>query len=128
LIVRGICCLAPGIKGISDNIRAISIIDKYLEHARVFIFHNKGEELVYLSSADLMVRNLNHRVETMFPIFDKHLQYIIKNIMKIQLSDNVKARIHDHKNHNKYAKNDGMPVRSQYDIYYFIKRRLEKVD
>jgi len=128
LIIRGICCLAPGIKGISDNIRAISIIDKYLEHARVFIFHNKGEELVYLSSADLMVRNLNHRVETMFPIFDKHLQYIIKNIMKIQLSDNVKARIHDHKNHNKYAKNDGMPVRSQYDIYYFIKRRLEKVD
>ena len=128
LIVRGICCLAPGIKGISDNIRAVSIIDKYLEHARVFIFHNKGKELIYLSSADLMVRNLNHRVETMFPIHDEHLQYIIKTIIKIQLSDNVKARLHDLKNNNKYAKNDGMPVRSQYDIYYFIKRRMEKAE
>ncbi len=128
LIVRGICCLAPGLKGISENIKAVSIVDKYLEHARVFIFHNKGDELIYLSSADLMVRNLNHRVETMFPIFDEYLKYIIKTIIKIQLSDNVKARLHDYKNNNKYAKNDGMPVRSQYDIYYFIKRRMEKDD
>ena len=75
-----------------------------------------------------MVRNLNHRVETMFPIFDEYLKYIIKTIIKIQLSDNVKARLHDYKNNNKYAKNDGMPVRSQYDIYYFIKRRMEKDD
>ena len=126
LIVRGICCLAPGISGVSENIKAISIVDKYLEHARVFIFHNDGDELVYLSSADLMVRNLNHRVETMFPIFDEHLKYIIRTILKIQLTDNVKARLHDFKNLNRYNKNEGLPVRSQYDIYYFIKRRLDK--
>ena len=70
LIIRGICCLVPGIKGLSDNIEAISIVDRYLEHARVFIFHHSGEDLLYLSSADWMVRNLTYRVETAFPVYD----------------------------------------------------------
>jgi len=126
LIGRGICCLAPGLKGISDNIRAISIVDKYLEHARVYVFENNGEPSVYLASADLMARNLHHRVETMFPIFDEYLQYLILTILKIQKNDNVKARLHDAKNSNKYQRDNGLPVRSQYDIYYFLKRRMEK--
>jgi len=125
LIVRGICCIAPGLKGISENIRAISIVDKYLEHARVYVFENNGKPKVYLASADLMARNLHRRVETMFPIFDAYLEYIILTILKIQLSDNVKARMHDFKNSNEYNRDIGLPVRSQYDIYYFLKRRLE---
>jgi len=71
MIIRGICSLVPGIPGVSDNIEGISIVDRYLEHARVFIFHNRGDEKIYLSSADWMERNLSHRVETAFPIFDK---------------------------------------------------------
>ena len=125
LIVRGICSIVPGIKGVSDKINGISIVDKFLEHARVFIFANGGDEVIYLSSADWMVRNLHHRVETMFPIFDEHLKYLVRSIIKIQLTDNVKARLHDSKNANKYRKDGGLPVRSQYDIYYFLRRRTE---
>lgn len=125
MIVRGICCLVPGVPKVSENITAISIIDKYLEHARVFIFGNDGNEKIYLSSADWMVRNLHRRVETMFPILDKELRYFVKNIIRIQLNDNVKARVFDHKNENTYKKNDGQSIRSQYDIYYFIKSGLE---
>ena len=127
MIVRGIHCIVPGLKGISDNIESISIVDKFLEHARVFIFCNNGDEKIYLASADWMTRNLHHRIETMFPIFDEHLKYIVKTIIKIQLKDNVKSRIHDFKNSNKYKVNDGLPVRSQYDIYYFIKRKVENI-
>ncbi len=127
MVVRGICCLVPGVKNLSENIHAISIVDKFLEHARVFIFCNDGDEKIYLSSADWMVRNLHYRIETMVPVFDEYLKYIVKSIMKIQLSDNVKARFHNHKNSNKYKTNDSLPVRSQYDIYYFIKRRVENI-
>jgi len=128
MIVRGIHCLVPGLDGISDNIKSVSIVDKFLEHARVFIFCNSGDEKIYLASADWMTRNLHHRIETMFPIFDAHLKYIVKTIIKIQLKDNVKSRIHDFKNSNKYRTDDGLPVRSQYDIYYFIKRRVENIE
>lgn len=128
MVIRGICCIVPGLPGISDNITAVSIVDKYLEHARVFIFGNGGDEKIYLSSADWMVRNLHRRIETMFPIFDEKLKYIIRTILKIQLSDNVKSRIHDFENSNKYSIKEGLAIRSQYDCYYFIKRRVENIE
>lgn len=125
MIVRGICSLVPGIEGISDNIQVTSIIDRFLEHARVFIFNNDGKEEIYLSSADWMVRNLHYRIETMFPVKDPALQHFVKVIMRIQLNDNVKARYIDFKKNNEYKRDVGIPVRSQYDTYYFIKRQEE---
>lgn len=94
LIVRGICCLKPKVKGLSDNITVKSIVGRYLEHSRIYYFYNNGDEEVYLSSADLMPRNLDRRVEATFPILDKNLKnVIINNIIKVYLQDNTKARI-----------------------------------
>jgi len=93
LMVRGICCLKAGVPGISDNISVISIIDRYLEHSRIFIFENDGRPKVYLSSADWMGRNLNRRVEVLFPVEDEALQKEITTIMEISMSDNVKGRV-----------------------------------
>lgn len=128
LIIRGICCLAPSVKGLSDNIEAISIVDRFLEHARVFIFHHAGEERIYLSSADWMVRNLSHRVETAFPIYDEDLKADIKDYMQIQLNDNVKARVLDKSFSNAYHKNGSdIAIRSQLETYYTIKRQAGNV-
>jgi polyphosphate kinase len=94
LIVRGVCSLIPGVKGLSENIRVISIVGRFLEHSRIFYFFNNGNEEIYLSSADMMQRNLDRRVEVTFPIEDKKLkEEIINNIMNIYLKDNVKARM-----------------------------------
>ncbi|RCW62986.1 RNA degradosome polyphosphate kinase [Saliterribacillus persicus] len=95
LIVRGICCLKPNLKGISDNIRVISIVGRFLEHSRIYFFHSNGEEKILLSSADLMTRNMVKRVELMFPIFEGHIKTRIKDILDLMLNDNVKARIQD---------------------------------
>ena len=93
LIVRGICCLRPGVPGISDNIRVISIVDRFLEHARIFHFGNGGKREVYLSSADWMPRNFQRRIEVMFPVDDEGLRdRVIDEILAIALKDNVKAR------------------------------------
>lgn len=92
LIVRGICCLRPGIKGVSENIRVTSIIDRYLEHSRIFYFSNGGREDIFLSSADLMERNLDRRVELLFPVNDDDLKKRLKSILNVYLNDNVKAR------------------------------------
>ncbi|MCL1878490.1 MAG: RNA degradosome polyphosphate kinase [Defluviitaleaceae bacterium] len=92
LLVRGICCLRPGVPGVSENITVSSIIDRYLEHSRIFIFENNGKKRVYLSSADLMERNLNRRVEVMFPVDDEKLKQEIIDSVKMSLSDNVKRR------------------------------------
>ncbi len=122
LIVRGICCIVPGVPGVSDNIEAISIIDKYLEHARVFVFGNNGKEKYYLSSADWMTRNLDHRVEVAFPVYDKLLQTEIKIILDLQWHDNTKARIINKQQNNKYRSNAGKPSqRAQISIYDYIK-------
>ena len=91
LIVRGICCLKPGMPGISDNIRVISIIGRFLEHSRAYYFHNGGKEELYLGSADIMPRNLDDRVETLFPVFNKSLIQVVKSDLDLILSDNVKA-------------------------------------
>ena len=94
LVVRGICCLRPGLKGISDNIRVLSIVGRYLEHSRVFYFHNDGSGEVYLSSADVMGRNLDRRVELLFPILNKELkEQILRETYEYAISDNLNARI-----------------------------------
>ncbi|MBP6239010.1 MAG: polyphosphate kinase 1, partial [Saprospiraceae bacterium] len=126
LIIRGICSLVPGQKDLSENIEAISIVDRFLEHSRVFVFHNDGQPEVYLSSADWMVRNLHFRVETLFPVLDTDLAKTIITCLNIQLNDNVKSRVLDAKLSNRYKKNkDDIAVRSQIETYYFIKRREE---
>ncbi|MDZ5470592.1 RNA degradosome polyphosphate kinase [Bacillus sp. 31A1R] len=96
LIIRGICCLKPGISKISENIRVISIVGRFLEHSRVYYFHHNGEEKMYLSSADMMTRNMEKRVEILFPIFEADLKKRLKQILELQMSDNVKAREQDH--------------------------------
>ena len=92
LIVRGICCLRPALEGVSDNISVISIVGRFLEHSRIYYFRNSGNEEIYLSSADLMQRNFDKRVETLFPIEDSSLKNHIIDVLKLYLSDNVKAR------------------------------------
>jgi polyphosphate kinase len=124
LIVRGICCLIPGVKGFSENITVISIIDKFLEHARVFIFGNNGKEEMFLSSADLMSRNFEHRVEVGFPVLDKDVKQEIRDIIDFQLQDNVKARDITRLNNNKYHKNRiSTKVRAQVQTYNYLKNK-----
>jgi polyphosphate kinase len=124
LIVRGICCLVPGIKGFSENITVISIIDKFLEHARVFIFGNNGNEQMFLSSADLMSRNFEHRVEVGFPVLDAEVRQEIRDIIDFQLQDNVKARDITRMNNNKYHKNRiSTKVRAQVQTYNYLKNK-----
>jgi len=122
LIVRGMCCLVPGQQGFSDLITVRSIVDRYLEHARVWIFGNGGEELIYLSSADLMTRNIDRRVEVAFPIIDAQIQREIRDIINIQLRDNTKAREINQLNNNRYigAKRK-IKHRAQEDIYNYLK-------
>jgi len=122
LIIRGMCCLVPGMKGYSENIEVISIVDKYLEHARVHIYCNGGDELIYLTSADFMTRNIETRVEVGFPIYDKDVKKEIRDIINIQLSDNTKSREINKDNNNKYHKTKSeLPVRAQIDIYTYLK-------
>ncbi|APH05488.1 RNA degradosome polyphosphate kinase [Bacillus weihaiensis] len=95
LIVRGTCCLRPGIKGVSENIKVRSIVGRFLEHSRIYFFHHNGEEKTFLSSADLMTRNMEKRVEILFPIFDGDIKMRLNAILSIALEDNVKAREQD---------------------------------
>jgi len=122
MIIRGMCCLVPGVKGYSENIEVISIVDKYLEHARVHIYCNGGNELIYLTSADFMTRNIDNRVEVGFPIYDPELKKEIREIINIQLEDNTKAREINSQNNNKYHKtHSDIPCRAQIDIYNYLK-------
>jgi polyphosphate kinase len=93
LIVRGICCLRPGIPGISDNIEVVSLVGRFLEHTRAFYFENGGDPQLYLGSADLMPRNLDRRVEVLFPVEDPVIrERIVEDMLLVQLADNVQAR------------------------------------
>ena len=123
LIVRGICCLIPGVKGMSENIEVISILDRFLEHTRMYYFHNDGNEEVFLSSADWMKRNLRKRIEVAFPIYDEGIKKMMKDLLDIQLEDNTKARIIDKKQSNKYKTDDNSKkIRAQYATYDYIKK------
>ncbi|NII29135.1 polyphosphate kinase 1 [Pseudoflavitalea sp. X16] len=128
LIIRGIFCLYSENKKFKHPVRALSIIDEFLEHARVFIFHNNGEEKVFISSADWMVRNLDHRVEATCPIMDENIKKVLKNILEIQLSDNVKARILDNDLTNRYVRDRKQKkVRSQVEIYNYLHQKTSSV-
>jgi polyphosphate kinase len=124
LIIRGVCCLIPGVKGMSDNIEAISVVDKFLEHPRVFIFGNEGNPKVYISSADWMTRNLDNRVEVGCKIYDKDIKQELIDTFEISWSDNVKARIFSENQDNAYRKNSNPEVRSQFAMYdYYLNKR-----
>jgi polyphosphate kinase len=126
LNVRGICALIPGVKGLSENIRAISIVDKYLEHTRIFIFHHGGENLTFISSADWMQRNLDMRVEIAAPIYDQDLKAELSDFFNLQWNDNQKARIFDAGNSDKHVKSSGKAVRSQEDFYTYLEKKGNK--
>ena len=127
IIVRGICGLKPQVQGLSENIEGISIVDRFLEHTRVFMFHNDGNEEIYLSSADFMTRNLSNRVETAFPIFDEKLKKIVKDVINIQLKDNVKARIINAEQNNTYRRNKSdFALRAQIETYFYMKNLTEE--
>lgn len=120
LIVRGIYC-AVNQKHFLKPIHAISIVDEFLEHARVFYFYNGAKETVYISSADLMTRNLDHRLEAAVEIQSAPLKKEIREMLEIQLSDNVKARYLDNKQRNRYVDNNGQACRSQIAIHQYLK-------
>jgi polyphosphate kinase len=122
VICRGTCTMIPGLKGFSENIEAISIVDKFLEHSRVLIFNNGGDEKYFISSADWMVRNLDNRIEVACPVLDKGIQQELKTMLLIQLKDNTKARIVNHEEPNFYKDRDKLPrIRSQMEIYNYLK-------
>ncbi|MFP4620735.1 MAG: polyphosphate kinase 1 [Bacteroidales bacterium] len=129
LIIRGICSLKPGVPGLSDNIEAISIVDRFLEHSRIFYFYHGGNEKLYISSADWMVRNLDRRIEVTSPVYDPEIKRELKKMLRIQLRDNVKARILDDVQYNKYVRNDDdKRMRAQDAYYHYLKRRKSQIE
>ena len=124
LIIRGIFCMLSENNKFKKPVTAISIVDEYLEHARVWVFHNGGKEKVYISSADLMIRNLDHRVEATCPITDESIKKELKNILNIQLNDNVKARWLNNELSNDYVSSKGKKkIRSQVETYHFLAKK-----
>ena len=115
LIIRGVCCLRPGVPGLSENIRVISIVDRYLEHSRIVYFLNGGEEELFLSSADWMTRNLTRRIELMCPVFDARLRKMLVNILQLNLNDNLKSRELQPSGVYVPVRNELPPLRSQFE-------------
>ena len=126
MIVRGICCLIPGVMGMSENITVVSVVDKFLEHPRVFIFKNGGDNKIYLSSADFMTRNIENRVEVACPVYDKELQQQILDTFNISWNDNTKGRIVNQNPQNKMIrpKKGDTQIRSQWMTYDYYKNKL----
>jgi polyphosphate kinase len=128
LLVRGICSLIPGVKGMSENIEAVSIVDNYLEHSRVYIFGNDGDPEVYISSADFMTRNLDGRVEVSCPIYDIDVKNELIDSFNVGWKGNVKARLHSEKLDNKYRVRGQNPVfRAQLETYNYYRNKLEVI-
>lgn len=121
MIIRGICSLVPGVKDLSENIEVISIVDRFLEHVRLFYFWNGGDEQYYTGSADWLVRNLDKRVEVTTPIYDESIKKQLKDFLDFQLKDNVKAREINAKGNNKYVSSKGKAIRSQIEQYKYFK-------
>ena len=122
LIVRGMCSLKPGVAGISDNIEAISIIDRYLEHPRVYVFHNRGEPEYLMGSADLMTRNIDYRVEVLCPVKDPAVQRQLQDILDLQWHDNVKARVLNATQDNRMVERapKTAPLQAQESIHRYL--------
>jgi polyphosphate kinase len=125
MIVRGICCLIPGIPGMSENIEVISVVDKFLEHSRIYYFENNGDPKVYISSADWMTRNIENRVEVSCPIYDEDIKQEIIDTFNICWSDNVKARVLNASQDNDYKIDNKEAVRSQFATYDYYLKKLE---
>lgn len=121
LLVRGMCSLVPGIKGQSENIYVTSIVDRFLEHGRVYIFGNNGDPKIYIGSADWMKRNLSHRIEVVTPILDEDHKKTIQDLIELQLHDTIKARIIDGRQTNTYVNKDAKKIQSQLATYHYFK-------
>jgi polyphosphate kinase len=128
LIIRGIFCMITDFPKIKHQINAISIVDEYLEHSRVFMFHHGGDEKIFISSADWMVRNLDHRVEATCPINNEKLKKEMKDILNLQWKDNVKARVLDDQLSNHYKSNKGeKKLRSQIEIMKYLSAKSNEI-
>ncbi len=125
LFVRGICCLIPNKIGLSENIEVKSVVDKYLEHSRVYVFENAGDKKVYISSADLMTRNIEKRVEVACPIYQEDLKNQVLETLKITDNDNIKTRLINHQPQNKFVNNLNKKIRSQWETYDYFNNILE---
>ena len=125
MIVRGICCLVPGVKGMSENIKVVSIIDKFLEHTRLYVFCNDNIPKVYISSADWMTRNIENRVEVSCPIYDNDIKEELIDTFNICWKDNVKSRILDRKQTNTYRHDKKEKIRAQFETYNYYKNQLD---
>lgn len=129
MIIRGICSVIPGVQGMSENIEVISILDRYLEHSRILVFANGGDEKYFISSADWMGRNLDRRIEVGVPIHNKAIQKELRKVLDFQLQDNCKARIIDKKQKNEYKKDgSSIEIRSQYVTHKFYKEKYQKAN
>ncbi len=129
LIVRGICVLTPGVAGLSENIDAVSIVDRFLEHARVYCFANNGDKEIFIASSDWMIRNFDNRFEVACPIYDPQIKEDIYNILKINLKDNQKTRCYSSDYINRYKSAEGEePFFAQEQIYEFLKLKTKKYE
>lgn len=126
LIIRGICSLVPGVKGLSENIEAISIIDRFLEHSRVMVFENGGNPAYFISSADWMPRNLDYRVEVTTPVYDEAVKRQLRDHLEIIWKDNVKSRWHNEAQDNEYRSIKGPRIRSQYALHDYVKTQQRR--
>lgn len=125
LIIRGICSLVPGVKNLSENIQVISVVDRFLEHSRILYFKNNGEDVLYISSADWMTRNLDNRIEVSCPIYDEDHKATLLQMLRIHLADNVKGRTLDVERYNEYMPQKGKAIRSQVEVYNYLKSITE---
>lgn len=126
LMVRGICCLKPGVKGLSENITVTRVVDRFLEHGRVFRFENGGNPELYMGSSDWMHRNIYRRIEVCFPVYDEELKKELMELLEIQFSDNVQAVWIDENGENRPVSKSGKEVRSQEAIYHYLKAGQSK--
>jgi polyphosphate kinase len=123
-IIRGMCSLIPGVKGLSENIEVISIVDRFLEHPRIMMFENGGDKRVFLSSADWMTRNMDHRVEVGCPVYDPDAIKMIEDLLDLQFKDTLKARIIDEHQVNNYVKRGNRKkLRSQIETYNYLTKK-----
>ncbi|WP_412971214.1 polyphosphate kinase 1 [Glaciecola sp. MF2-115] len=123
-IIRGMCALIPGVKGLSENIQVISIVDRYLEHPRIMVFENGGDKRVYISSADWMTRNMDHRIEVGCPVYDPDAIKMIEDLLDIQFKDTLKARVIDRDQVNNYVKRGNRKnLRSQVEIHNYLTKK-----